>query len=36
VPAIGGMVLLGWWLREDRKPRVPTEAVLMRGAEQKS
>ena len=36
VPAIGGMVLLGWWLREDRKPRVPAEPVLMTGAEIKS
>ena len=23
IPAFGGMLLLGWWLREDRKPRTP-------------
>ena len=37
IPAFGGMLLLGWWLREDRRPRAartPAEGpVLMPNAE---
>ena len=37
IPAFGGMLLLGWWLREDRKPRAArtpaAEPVLMPAAE---
>lgn len=36
VPAIGGMLLLGWWLREDRKKGTPDKPVPMAGVEQAS
>lgn len=41
IPAIGGMLALGWWLSEERKSkrhqklREPGEDVLLKGAEQK-
>ena len=35
VPAMGGMLALGWWLREDRQARKPSETLPMTGAEQK-
>jgi len=37
IPAFGGMMLLGWWLRENRKPksaRVSNAPVLLAGAGQ--
>lgn len=36
IPSIGGMLLLGWWLSEDRKKRKEPEPMLVAGAEQKS
>jgi exosortase len=36
VPAIGGMLFLGWWLREDKNKRGAAEAGLVTGAEQAS
>jgi exosortase len=36
VPSIGGMLLLGWWLREDRKDGKNDLPVLLTGVEQKS
>jgi len=37
IPAIGGMLLLGWWLREDKKQRKKAdEPVILRGTEQKA
>ena len=36
IPAIGGMLLLGWWIGEDRKARRKTETLIIGGAEQKS
>lgn len=36
IPSIGGMLLLGWWLGEDRKKRKPAEPVILVGAEHKS
>jgi len=36
VPAIGGMLFLGWWLREDRSSKVAENPVPMAGVEQTS
>lgn len=36
LPSIGGMLLLGWWLREDKQPRHADDAVLLARVEQKS
>ena len=36
IPAIGGILLLGWWMREDQKPGKPAEPLLAGGMEQKS
>lgn len=36
IPSIGGMLLLGWWLGEDRKKKTETEPMLVGGMEQKS
>jgi len=35
IPAIGGMLFLGWLLREDKKPRKAEEPVVIGGAGQK-
>lgn len=36
IPSIGGMLLIGWWLSEDRKRQKPAETMIIDGAEQKS
>jgi exosortase len=36
VPSIGGMLLLGRWLREDEPPRKGGEPIVIGGAEQKA
>ena len=36
VPSIGGMLLMGWLLREDRGAKGVEEPVILGGAEQKS
>lgn len=36
VPAIGGMLLLGWWISEDRKARRNAEVPVIGGVTQKS
>ena len=35
LPSIGGMLFLGWWLREEKKPRKADEPIVMGGAQQK-
>lgn len=35
IPAIGGMLCLGWWMREDKKPRKGDEQLVIEGIEQK-
>jgi exosortase len=36
LPSIGGMLLLGWWLRENKERPVADEPVVIRGTEQKA
>ena len=36
IPSIGGMLLLGWWLGEDRKARRSAEATAIDGVAQKA
>ena len=36
IPSIGGMLLLGWWISEDRKARRSAEATVIDGVAQKS
>jgi len=35
IPSIGGMLFLGWWLREDRQKPKADEPVVIGGTEQK-
>ena len=36
IPSVGGMLLLGWWMSEDKKRRTKSEPILVEGIEQKS
>lgn len=36
IPSIGGMLFLGWWLREDKRSKKGDESVVISGSEQKA
>jgi len=36
IPSIGGMLFLGWWLREDKPSKKPDEPVVISASEQKA